>query len=476
MEQEVDLPPLPVLVPQDETPPTLSDLQPRRKRPRAEYDLTTSSDPALFSSDDRAPSADNYVSKRRKEQWRGTWWGEKVEGPSPSRANAGKRKFTRNIDSGVWMGSEGTDTSFEDEFLEDLRSGSNQATEPDLPSAIGEQVVAAKNNDGAIRAHIDEPELRERLSRQIREESTRRPSLCARVDAIIDRCLEVGDENVDLSTMSLDNVSNDSLRRLRSLTRHTTIQDIPPSQQDTYAPIEAALRLFLSNNAISTFPSAILNLSNLRALSLRNNKLTKIPANLAKLTHLETLHVGGNKLQYLPFELFRLLAQRPNFNLFSDPNPFQPLTSALPPTIHPDQVCKGKPIYFYANGSKTNNTPPTSTATTLQPPSLLALSLRSCANLPDLPSIAAWFASPNGPANLALPVSMAQEAIAYGDPECTVCGRAFIVPRVEWLEWRALPGRIGGGEELAEGRWREVAIPWMRRGCSWACVEEIDCA
>src|ERR1700733_10031596 len=102
---EVELPPLPASQASPRKYP-LSLL--RRKRSRSEYELepATSSDPALFSSDEPAPSAELYSAKRRKDKWRGTWWGERLRAEA-----AEKRLFKRSYDSGIWMGSEGTESS-----------------------------------------------------------------------------------------------------------------------------------------------------------------------------------------------------------------------------------------------------------------------------------------------------------------------------------------------------------------------------
>ena len=106
-----------------ELPPTLTDEMPRdpslppptRKRSRLAYEPATSSDPALFSSDDAAPSAEHYSAKRKKDKWRGTWWGDRLE----SERGREKRQFKRKYDSGIFMGSEGTDSGLEDELLRD---------------------------------------------------------------------------------------------------------------------------------------------------------------------------------------------------------------------------------------------------------------------------------------------------------------------------------------------------------------------
>jgi Leucine rich repeat len=457
MEHEVELPPMPT--PENCLPSDLSDLHHRRKRPRLEYDVTTSSDPALFSSDDHAPTAENYASKRRKEKWRGTWWGEKVKGRASSVSNGDKRKFKRNFDSGVWMGSEGTDTSVEDELLQELQSTGTRA--------MGLTFTQFRDERGVQ----DQPY-------QPTPETARNAALYAAVETIVDRCLETGDENIDLSSLSFDKVSNKSLRRLRSLTKHTTIQNIPPSQ-NAYSPIEAALRLYFSNNSLTNVPPEILNLTNLRVLSVRNNELTKLPPGLAKLPFLEHLNIAGNELHYLPYEMLPLF-DRPGFEMIATPNPFkEPPSSSVGPTLHPD-ISSTKPFlvsrstytYFHPNGSTTINPAPSTAPSRV--PSLLELTLQKSKSLPDLLDIKDWCSSGEGPLTLSGPLAMTQEANAYGDRQCTICSRSFIVPRVEWLEWWDSPSGWKPARGDLAGRRGEMIIPFLRQGCNWACVEEVE--
>lgn len=482
MEQEIDLPPMPAIrVLQTDPPSALSESHQRRKRPRVEYDLTTSSDPALFSSDDHAPTAENYVSKRRKEKWRGTWWGEKVNsGASNTSSNGTKRKFTRNFDSGVWMGSEATDTSLEDDLLDELRSASRPAANLN-PPVIGEGGLNDSGKDAALLEDVEEHEVPNPQSDHVTPEAARNSSLHAAVGGVIDHCLEAGDENVDLSSMSLDSVPNESLRRLRILTTHTTIQDIPPSQ-DGYSPIEAALRLYLSNNAIVAFPSEILNLTSLRVLSLRQNRLTDIPPAVARLPHLEQFNIAANQLQHLPYEMLRLY-DREDFSLTSTPNPFSQPQSPISlnfdlenPSFTKDPllVAQSTRTYFHADGANINNGATSLQALSSRVPCLLELALRKCKDLPDLAEIEDWCSTGGGPSNLRVPLALAQEASKYGDLECTVCGRSFIVPMVQWMEWWNVPTRSKRLLNSAPLRIPSTTIPFLRQGCSWACVKELE--
>ena len=470
----MDLPPIPSS--QDQSPPETCELHHRRKRPRLEYDLSTSSDLALFSSDDHAPTAEDYASKRRKKKWQGTWWGEKAKGCASGTSTGSKREFGRNFDSGVWMGSEGTDTSLEDEVLDELRSADNQRN-PNPPPIYSEQYLNILEKDVVALDDASEYEVPQCHAQETTSKPTRGALLNAAVDKIIDRCLEAGDENVDLSSISLDHVPNESLRHLRSLTKYTTIRDIPPSQ-DSYSSIEPTLRLYLSNNAITTFPSELLNLTNLSVLSLRHNKLTKLPPALAKLPRLVDINIAGNELKNLPHEMLDLY-KRPEFQMTAMPNPFSQPQSVFPPNPDFEKslfttdllfFVRHKPTYFHADGSNANDAAPWRLSSRV--PSLLELALRKCKDLPDLVDIEKECTTGGGPSTLAGPLAMAQEVTKYGDLECTVCGRSFVLPRVQWLEWYTVPNEWRRTHTSFSAKVLSRTIPFLRQGCSWSCVVE----
>ena len=102
-----------------------------------------SSDPAVFSSDDD-PSADNYTQDRRKKKYRGPWYNQRpacdASGEHDSRRKT-KRPFERQFDSGVFMGSDGTDIDEESAQFEregaplSLRKSSAARNVAPLPSA-----------------------------------------------------------------------------------------------------------------------------------------------------------------------------------------------------------------------------------------------------------------------------------------------------------------------------------------------------
>ena len=189
---EVELPPLPPsfqVNPRNR--PTYALL--RRKRSRAVYgtELATSSDPALFSSDDTTPSAENYSAKRQKDKWRGTWWGERLRGELARE----KRQFKRNYDSGIWMGSEGTDSSLDDEFLNDQRK-----IDPDQKPVLDDDSSNGVNHVNATAAFGEDAQTDPEVEDSIRKRRpASEPPCVANARIIIQDCVDRGHEDVNLT-------------------------------------------------------------------------------------------------------------------------------------------------------------------------------------------------------------------------------------------------------------------------------------
>jgi hypothetical protein len=96
---------------------------PPRKRVR-HSSPPISSDPAIFSSDDD-PSAENYTKERSKKKFRGPWYRQvpaSESGLQDAHENEprkkSKRRFERQFDSGVFLGSDGTDVDEAPEGIE----------------------------------------------------------------------------------------------------------------------------------------------------------------------------------------------------------------------------------------------------------------------------------------------------------------------------------------------------------------------
>jgi hypothetical protein len=149
--------------------PVTDSISNNRPRKRARFSPVASSDPPIFSSDDD-PSADNYTQDRRKKIYRGPWYRRQtIPDPEYSIRDLKKsmRTFERQYDSGVWLGSDGTDI---DEAIESLESVSCATT--DLPLRPSGEVLPPR---------------------------TLTPSPEELAQKQIDLCLETGNETIDLS-------------------------------------------------------------------------------------------------------------------------------------------------------------------------------------------------------------------------------------------------------------------------------------
>lgn len=190
LDAELDLPPLSQsAITAAQTPPRPFPLL-TRKRTHADYedDPGTSSDPALFSSDEQAPGAENYVAGRRKKRtYKGSWW-DRHPLKEGVRRTSRKREFTRNFDSGIFMGSEGSE--------EQLSSDS---------FAMEEELLRDQQVD---RGTDRRPQSFRRWSSQIGNDTPRAklvtklavvvPKEHEEVCAIVRACLDKGKEDVDL--------------------------------------------------------------------------------------------------------------------------------------------------------------------------------------------------------------------------------------------------------------------------------------
>ena len=66
-------------------------------------------------------------------------------------------------------------------------------------------------------------------------------------------------------------------------------------------------KLSLSNNQLTTIPDVIWNLHSLVILNLDHNELTSIPADIMNLSNLEALHISSNRLTTIPTEICHLI-------------------------------------------------------------------------------------------------------------------------------------------------------------------------
>lgn len=170
-------------------------------RKRARHDDVISSDPPLFSSDDLPEAAENYGSERSKRLREGPWWKDVSQPAGTIGQRRKKRQFTRNLDSGIWMGSEGTEYSEEDQLreeserLEAAADGVDCPPEAELPvseQALTQNIAPSQGASEALsefRKHVVVSDLGQLLETRGQYSA----------DRIVQTCVESGKEDVDLS-------------------------------------------------------------------------------------------------------------------------------------------------------------------------------------------------------------------------------------------------------------------------------------
>lgn len=133
-----------------------------------------SSDPPFFSSDDD-PSAENYSAShgRNKRKFRGPWYSQR---PAESDDRKVKRTLQRQLDSGIWLGSDGTESDADAEFSSHVQ----------LPDSVTHNQQFRSTRPAAS-------QLRKALK------SHGEPSPEELAEKEIELCLEAGKEDIDMS-------------------------------------------------------------------------------------------------------------------------------------------------------------------------------------------------------------------------------------------------------------------------------------
>ncbi|KAK0633082.1 hypothetical protein B0T14DRAFT_417300 [Immersiella caudata] len=483
--------------------------------------LSTSSDPAVFSSDDD-PALDNYMhGARRKKRYVGSWFDQQPASSDSNDSAMGDdmrrlipkpqpRLFRRQLDSGVWMGQD--DSTDNDDCSElELR-----------PSKI---VTPSK---ASVPSKLSSPPILQRFRFTDQE---------LHAQSCIQRCVDEGTEEVDLSQTSLEVISDEILERINQIAPIPTVtKDVAFEQRDP------EIKLYLSSNYLKQFPGAIINLEHLTVLSLRGNRLTQLPPALASLKHLKTLNIAQNSLRFLPGELVDLMQRGSTLSeIHLHPNPFyqpqaessccsagaeeyegslkqrhfsivegtwQGMTTKLrarTPVQFSDSACNIHSDFRLPdpNVSLTAEErqleledftelaapsgvaePAPSSERTFEPvgaPSLLDLALRAAVRYPD-PEVmrdtiedCIYVDGSLRPGHKAL-FDRALKLHQLGGQSCCVCGRETSNLVTEWIEFREVCPTVtqvgaNGVQEwsrtlYSRGSW----VPFLRRGCSWKCI------
>ncbi|OTB00017.1 hypothetical protein M426DRAFT_15907 [Hypoxylon sp. CI-4A] len=253
--------------------------------------FTNSSDPAIFSSDDD-PQLENYTQGRhRKKRYVGSWFQQHPassdstfsEAPQPLPKAKSQRTFKRQFDSGVWMGSDiSIDT--EDDQDQDIKT----PAESKLPQLRHARPVMSIPPGEAVAREV------------------------------VGKAIYDGTPTVDLSSSGIEGVSNGTISRLQIFETIPHIDERSPFESK-----DPSIELYLSNNPLLRVPGALFNLEHLTVLSLRNTQITELPPGIGKLCNLQSLNLSLTRLRYLPIELLDLLKAPSKLKqLIISPNPF----------------------------------------------------------------------------------------------------------------------------------------------------------
>ncbi|EGX91079.1 Leucine Rich Repeat domain protein [Cordyceps militaris CM01] len=504
MSEEPSLPTLPA-VSWNEQSQTFAKGSRKRLRPVHPNTGTTapglynSSDPAVFSSDDD-PGLDNYVTSRRKRKYVGSWY---QQFPTSSDSTFSetqqilprpKRILRRQLDSGVFLGSDGaTDNDSAPETMElPIHSKFPRIGRPAVPILSEAE-------------HVAQEKIRE--------------------------CLEQGNESIDFWSLGLEDLSNETITPLAQLSCIPQVdRDVAFEQKDP------ELKIYLARNRLRRLPGNLFDLTFLTVLSLRDNKLSEIPVSIAKLTNLRELNLAQNKLRSLPPQLLDLIGPAGRLKkLMLFPNPFaQPdrvigdisdngnmdvhdyvvsmRAGAIRPAVlgrflgqTPLQLTtsKGQRTSKFCLSLDAENLPVEFARQELDDsdkevvlegsddalavkqsrvPSLVEAALRSCYRIAK-PEILAQYI-PDELYQLRALVTQVGDQKHSGGLTCSTCRKHMVMPAVEWVEWRDLRTcywlQAGGGRNIDPGhiaarliplsRARgEIAVPFLHRACSWLC-------
>ncbi|KAK0671230.1 hypothetical protein QBC41DRAFT_316210 [Cercophora samala] len=461
--------------------------------------VSTSSDPAVFSSDDD-PALEAYESARRhKRRYLGTWYEQHlalssdsamgdhssspVVGSSPivSRplrrkpgAKPHKREF-RKLDSGVFMG--GPDST---------------DTEGDVPSPYTPKFFASPA--------------------QLRVSPRSQPQLSEAETFARERirkCVEIGEQNVDLSGLGLNSLSTETIAPIAD------IEPIPLVVKGvSFRQADPDIKVYLYNNNLRDFPLSLVNIEPLTLLTLRNNDLTEIPTCIGKLKNLDTLNLAQNKLRYLPAEILRLMgddgklmmlhtvsnpwwmAEKLSFQAVienSGPNPLirtpveflgsngrvysrfrlplsdedlaESISSLELEVEDPSELEMPENVSYSEQDDHSNRLFNPKGAR-----SLFEYALKTLTRLPEpeLEEVNYWLEVDEGyPEGVGATLNKAAAAQRSGGGlTCSVCSRGMVIPLTRWVEFH----KASANTKLE----RELLVPFLKVGCSWKCVPEVE--
>lgn len=69
-------------------------------------------------------------------------------------------------------------------------------------------------------------------------------------------------------------------------------------------------------------------------------------------------------------------------------------------------------------------------------------------------------------------LDLAKYSREFGENTCSICGRTFVIPRVEWIEWWDCSPQESYMKSKRKPENPLFPLPFLRKGCSWLCVAD----
>jgi hypothetical protein len=472
---------------------------PLSRTQKRQYQLDDSSD-FFFSSD--PPSPDAAVGPRKR-VYRGTWW-------------AGSNKYERNFDSGVFMASDDSLPNFEsssqfvaaaivtpttaspahiivDRAIEngdpvvDLSDLQLSCLPNDVPIALQSLVKQPRFDTGS--QSPDEHEYRS-LASQIQLYLANNtlnalpPSLWSLENLTVLSIRNNGITSIPsgiakLSSLEELNLANNKLRwlpwellQLLGPGKSLTKLHVRPNPFFVGVEPNTVIGKLIMPGTVNEYQNQLMALRTCAGLAdeedkdkdLRSRWLHKLLAGLwqtMETVDSESLLERGPKCLWdqcgADFALRSFPIAISKVSYFRNDGTLQPTQEATPPSRSAQHIIyqpadPHEKITEHVRGSRV--------------PSLLELAMGRCAasleaerrDLEDLlPS--------DAPTPVLRAICETYETMAEGGRVCTSCSRRYIIPRTEWIEyWHCIPKNASAISS------DEMFWPFLRRGCSWACV------
>ncbi|RYP87832.1 hypothetical protein DL769_000424 [Monosporascus sp. CRB-8-3] len=481
MSEEPTLPRLPTVTWNSET----QSFNNTRKRARDPADapppplFATSSDPAVFSSDDD-PHVENYIHGRhRKKRYVGSWYQQhpasssdstfgEEQRPLPKKA---QRTFQRQFDSGVWMGSDGF-TEDEDTIIEPELS-----TEPRLPQLRH----TPARRDPALKLYLASNPLPRApgaiFNLEFLTVLSLRNTQITELPPCIGNLRNLTDLNVSLNRLQyLPGELLDLLQKpgkLTNLSVHPNPFCIPEKTPSPLPQPEAILDEY--HAGVKTFhetvwPNGWIFRAWFDEKDGPRSDAEKSQVQDAERRRWQIRAVARSPVEYsdsrgMVLSQFRLPTRETTRPASDQPSHVIVQTEDLKSTPTPLQDARGQ-----ATGPSISEG---------RVPSLFELALKACSRsgqLQDLPSYLPTHAPPQFARVLNQLVTQGEDNANTGDVPCSICKRRVMMPTVAWIEWwhvtrtAALSKTSAIVVDALSRDERESFVPFLRRGCDWNCV------